>query len=116
MVKIARAMTFKMVKVIRYFPVFPPSLEYCFIVITLAMEAIMVPRPPMSVPRRSALPLSVNPDRRIAAGTLLTNCEAMMPVSISWSVTIFFKNVLTAGSLPIFPINMKKNIKVRRSE
>ena len=56
------------------------SAAWNLYVIRLAMLAMRVPRPPKLVPITRASQLSVNTDRRIAAGTLLITCEDAIAV------------------------------------
>lgn len=71
-----------------------------------------VPRPPMSVPRSSALQSSVKPDRRTAAGTLLMTWLASAEVMSGREARSSCKKLLTAGMAPIFPAKTKKQTKV----
>ena len=60
------------VNIPKYFPLrFLFSFAIYLKLIRLAMDAINVPRPPRFVPIISARKLSVNPESRMAAGTLL---------------------------------------------
>ena len=60
------------VNVPKYFPLkFLFSFAIYLKLIRLAMDAIRVPRPPILVPTIKARQLSVKPDKRSAAGTLL---------------------------------------------
>lgn len=112
----ARNTRFDIVKIARYFPQLLPVPATYLKLMRLAMEAISVPRPPMLVPTINPCILSVNPDRRIAAGTLLIIWLAAADTIISRPVTIFCIHSLKAPMRPILPINIKSAAKVPRSE
>mgnify|MGYP007075922823 CR=1 FL=1 len=61
------------------------------------MDAIRVPRPPRLVPIRRETPFSVNPDNRMAAGTLLITWLARTETITSCPVIILESRELTAG-------------------
>ena len=81
----------------------------------LAMLAIRVPRPPRFVPITKALPLSVNAERRSAAGTLLITWEDTTAVSTGDFQNMLETASLTEGILPIFTTKTKTNTNVMRS-
>ena len=80
------------------------------------MDAIRVPRPPRLVPIRRETPFSVNPDNRMAAGTLLITWLARTETITSCPVIILESRELTAGMCFRFPMKMKNPIKVRMRE
>ena len=84
--------------------------------IRLAIEAISVPRPPRFVPMIRERIFSVNPESRIAAGTLLVTCEASTETHTSWPVRICCSHPEKAAKRPRLPIKIKSVTKVRISE
>ena len=79
-----RKTIFAMVNTIKYLPrsvVF--SLAIYLKLIKLAMEAINVPSPPIFVPIMSAEQFFVNPDKRMAVGTLLIIWLERVAVKVS---------------------------------
>ena len=75
-----------------------------------------MPNPPIFVPITNALISSVNPESNNAAGTLLVICDAATETITSLPYNIFFNHSENKGIRPIFPINIKKAVKVKRSE
>ena len=80
------------------------------------MDAIRVPRPPRLVPIRRETPFSVNPDNRMAVGTLLITWLVRTETITSCPVIILESRELTAGMCFRFPMKMKNPIKVRMRE
>ena len=78
------------------------------------MEAINVPRPPRFVPTISAVHLSVNPDKRRAAGTLLIIWLLKIATSISFPSRMEERKLRKTSRRPIFPMKMKKKINVAK--
>ena len=62
-----------------------------------------VPNPPIFTPSISCVPLSVNPESIIAAGTLLITCERAADTRSSLPFIIFEKKSFTAPILAILP-------------
>ena len=82
--------------------------------IRLARDAMSVPRPPRFTPVRSAGAFSVNPARRIAAGTLLITWLARMPAQSSLPSTREDRRPLISGIRFTLPMKIKKHTKVSR--
>lgn len=72
-----------------------------------------MPRPPRFTPVTRAEKSLLNPDKRIAAGTLLMIWLVRIPVRSSLPCTAEMRNSLTYGIRFIFPINTKKHKNVK---
>lgn len=87
---------------------------YILYEITLAKEAISVPIPPMLTPKSTSLQLLVNPDTSIEQGTLLTTWLSIIEekYGILGLCIKSFKYDCINSILEMFPMNIKKHIKV----
>ena len=93
----------------------PSDPVYILSEMTLAMEAIGVPKPPMFTPASSDCQSEVNPDSITAAGTLLTTW-LMSADDVTGSHDIRpFRTASTDSERAMFPVNTKRNTKVRMS-
>nr|WP_230755008.1 hypothetical protein [Teretinema zuelzerae] len=83
---------------------------------TLASDAISVPIPPMLTPISNSAALSVNPDMRIAAGTLLIIWLNKAENSKVFLSAICISNFDIVSILWRLPMKMKKKRNVSNSE
>lgn len=91
------------------------SLAIYLKLIRLAIDAIIVPRPPIFIPIISLEILSVNCNKSIAAGTLLIIWLATTEVIISCSEIMLCKKLLNAETRSIFPMKINKAANVANS-
>ena len=107
--RITRKIRFQTVKTFRKAPFFSGYARvYDWKEIKLARDAMRVPRPPRFTAVSRAGKLSVNPDSRIAAGTLLITWLVSMPAQSSLPSTREKSTWLIPGIRFTFPINIKK--------
>ena len=104
---------FKSVNVIRYFPLQLLSCAATYLYeIRLAIDAINVPSPPKFVPVKSKSNLSVKPESKIAAGTLLIIWLDNTETRTSLPLIVFDNASLIESMLPMLPTKMKNPTKV----